>query len=66
MISSTETKVTDNIIAEHETVLHHNKKDKPMYGTIPEECDDAKKVMGEVLSLLTENGICNIICKKYR
>ena len=37
-----------------------------MYGTIPEECDDAKKVMGEVLSLLTENGICNIICKKHR
>ena len=34
-----------------------------MYGAVTEECDDLKRVMGEVLSLLTGNGLCNIICK---
>ena len=49
MISSTETKVIDNIIEERETVLHQNEKDTPMYGEIIEGCDDVKKVMGESL-----------------
>ena len=49
MISSTETKVIDNIIEERETVLHQNEKDTPMYGEIIEGCDDVKKLMGESL-----------------
>ena len=50
-------KVIDNIIGEHEPILHHNDKDKTMYGAITEDCDDAKKVIKEVLSLLKGNGI---------
>ena len=49
MVSSTETKVIDNIIEERETVLHQNEKDTPMYGEIIEGCDDVKKLMGESL-----------------
>ena len=63
MNSSTETKDIDRIIEVREHFLHHNEKDKPMYGAIPEGCDDVKKMMGEVLSLLTGNGLCNLICK---
>ena len=35
-----------------------------MYGAIPEEFDDVKKVMGEMSSLLTVNGLCNLICER--
>ena len=63
MNSSTETKDIDRIIEVREPFLHHNEKDKPMYGAIPEGCDDVKKMMGEVLSLLTGNGICNLLCE---
>ena len=34
-----------------------------MYGSIEEGCDDVKKVMEEVSSLLTGNGICNLPCE---
>ena len=37
-----------------------------MYVTIPEVCDYVKKVMGKVSSLLTGNGICNLLCEWYR
>ena len=56
-IGSTETKVIDSTIEEREPVLHQNDKDTNMYVEIPEECDDVKKVMGEVSSLLTLNGL---------
>ena len=46
MISITETKVIDNIVEWCEPVLYHNEKDTPIYGEIPEECDNVKKVMG--------------------
>ena len=45
-------KVVDNIIVVHELVLHGNDMDTTMYGSIPEEYDDAKK-------FLTGNGICD-------
>ena len=51
----------DNIIEVLETLLHHNEKDTPMYGEIAEKFDDVKKVMGEVSSLLSGNGLCNIL-----
>ena len=35
-----------------------------MYGAIPEKRDDVKKVIDQVLSLLTENGLCNLLCEK--
>ena len=56
-ICSIETKVIDSTIEEREPVLHQNDKDTTMYVEIPEECDDVKKVMGEVSSLLTLNGL---------
>ena len=65
MISITEMKVIENIIEICGPVLYHNKKYTPMYGSSTEECDDAKKVMGEVLSILTWNGLCNILCEQY-
>ena len=37
-----------------------------MYVTIPEVCDYVKKVMGKVSSLLTGNGICNILYEQAR
>ena len=37
-----------------------------MYGEIVEECGDVKKVMGERSSLLTVNGLCNILCEQAR
>ena len=61
MVGITETKVIDNIIEVLETFLHHNEKDTPMYGEIAEKFDDVKKVMGEVSSLLSGNGLCNIL-----
>ena len=66
MVGSTEMKVDDNIIEKGEHVLHHNEKDTPMYGVITEVCDDVKKVMGEVMSLLTGNGLCDLLCEKSR
>ena len=48
MISTVEEKAIDNIIEVIEPLLSQNEKDKPMYGTITEECDDVKKVMGDV------------------
>ena len=63
IISGTETKVIDNIIEEREPVLHNNDRGAHMYGSIPGGCDNLKKLMGEVLSLLTGNGICNLLCE---
>ena len=57
MMSSTETKFIDNIIKVREPVLYHNKKYAPLYGAVPDECDYVNKVMGEVPSLLTGNGL---------
>ena len=61
MISSTYTKVIDNIIEVREPVVHKKNKDTPMYGAIPEKYDDVKKVMVEVLLLLAGNGLCNLL-----
>ena len=61
MISITETKVIDNIIEERKPVLHKNEKDTPMYGEIPEGCDNVKKVMEEVFPVLTRNVIFGLI-----
>ena len=41
-------KVIFNIIELHEHVLYYNDMDKPMYGTIPEEYEDVKRVVGGV------------------
>ena len=37
-----------------------------MYGMLTQECEDLKKLMGEVSSIFTENGLCNIICEQAR
>ena len=37
-----------------------------MYGAIPEGCNDVKKVVGYFLSLLTVNGIYNLLCEQDR
>ena len=65
MIGSTEYKVIDNITEELKHVLYHNDKDTHIYIVITEECGDVNKVMGEVLSLLTGNGLCDLLCKQY-
>ena len=57
-------KVIYNILEIREPVLYHNKKDTHIYGAIPEECDDLKKVMKEMLSLLIGNGILNILYER--
>ena len=64
-------KVIDNIVEVCEPVLHQNEKDTPMNVTIPEECDDMNKLMGEEASVLTINGIChlpykNILKEKFK
>ena len=66
MISTVEEKAIDNIIEVIEPLLSQNEKEKPMYGTITEKCDDVKKVMGDVLSIFTGNGICDLLCEQYR
>ena len=66
MISTVEEKAIDNIIEVIEPLLSQNEKDKPMYGTITEECDYVKKLMGDVLSILTGNGICDLLCEQYQ
>ena len=65
MVSSTKAKMVDSIVEVLEPVLYHNEKDTPMYVAIPEECGDVKKFMGEVLSLLTGNWICIILCEQF-
>ena len=64
MISIMEVKVIDNIIEVLEPVLYHNDNDTPMYGAIKEGCGGAKKVMGEMSSLLTGNGLCDLLCEQ--
>ena len=59
IISSTYENVIDNIIIVCEYVLHHNEKDTPMHGSIPKVYDDEKKFMEGVLSLFTENWLCD-------
>ena len=44
-------------------ILSHNEEDIPMYGAIPEEWNDVKKLMEEVLSILTGDGICDLLCE---
>ena len=53
----------DNINKVFEPVSYHNEKDTPMYGDNTEEYYDAKKVMGEVSSLLSGNGLCDLLCE---
>ena len=38
----------DNNTKVVESVLYHNEEDIPMYGATPKECDDVKKLIGEV------------------
>ena len=44
-----------NIIEEREPVLYPNEKDTHIKDKITEGCDDVKKAMGAVSSLLTGN-----------
>ena len=53
----------DNINKVFEPVSYHNEKDTPMYGDNADEYYDAKKVMGEVSSLLSGNGLCGLLCE---
>ena len=57
-------KVIYNTIEVRKNILYNNEKDTPMYGGIPEDCDNVKKLMGEFLSLFTVNGKCDIIGKQ--
>ena len=36
-----------------------------MHGAIPEECDDVKKVMVEMLPTLKINGLCDLLFELY-
>ena len=66
MVSSTKAKMVDSIVEVLEPVLYHNEKDTPMYGDNTEEYYDAKKVMGEVSSLLSGNGLCDLLCERVQ
>ena len=57
-------KVIYNTIEVRRNILYNNEKDTPMYGGIPEDFDNVKKLMGEFLSLLTVNRQCDIIGKQ--
>ena len=51
-IISRKMEVIDNIFEVIEPVLHRSEKATPMYGAIPEEFYDLKKLMGEVSSFI--------------
>ena len=40
----------DNTITVVEPVLSHNEEDTPIHCSIPEECDNVKKVIGDFFS----------------
>ena len=54
----------DNTIKVCESILNKKNKDTPMYGAIPEECENVKKVMGEVSSILKGNGLYDLLCER--
>ena len=56
----------DNIIEELEPVLYPNEKDTHIKDKITEGCDDVKKAMGAVLSLLTGNDPWYLLYERAR